>query len=100
MREHRTVISPDYQGLSLGTLIVNEIASMWLALGYRVVTGSAHPTLIAARQKSAHWKLKALGRTGVESGRGTKHAANRLIARFEFTGKKMDLAEAHKLYAK
>lgn len=107
MRGHRTVCLPDFQGLGLGNRLFTTIAKMWAGIGYRVFSGTGHPAEINKRIASGEWKLTGQGRTGMESNTtefkrrlNETRAANRLIARFEFTGTPMDKTEALQLVAR
>lgn len=98
MRGHRTVCLPDFQGIGLGNRLFSELASMWAGLGYRVFSATAHPAEINKRIGSGDWRISGQGRTGVDGGNSrVKRAANRLIGRFEYTGKAMDHIEAARL---
>lgn len=89
-REHRTVTLPDYQGIGIGNALANTIASMWKCLGYRAISTTTHPGMIAYRNRSQLWRMTrkpSLG--GVEKKVGyknLKHASTRLTAGFEYIG--------------
>jgi energy-coupling factor transporter ATP-binding protein EcfA2 len=94
-REHRTVCLPDYQGIGIGNRISATIASMWTALGFRALSTTTHPGMIASRQRSPEWKLTRAPSLG--AGTDTvKHATTRLTAGFAYVGPPMKrfLAEA------
>lgn len=56
-RSIRVVTLPDYQGVGLGNIMADYIASLYKATGlpYRAITG--HPSLIQSRCKSPKWKM-------------------------------------------
>ena len=88
-REHRTVTLPDYQGVGIGNALSDAIASLWRGLGYRAISTTTHPAMIAARRRSPHWRL--VRAPSLASGReqkltGLKHATTRLTAGFEYVG--------------
>lgn len=55
-REHRTVILPDFQGLGLGPRLSNTVGEIMLDRGYKYYSRTAHPRLIAYRDKSPLWR--------------------------------------------
>ncbi len=99
-REHRTVTLPDYQGVGLGNKLSATIASMWKALGFRAVSTTTHPAMIAARLRSPLWVMHrrpSLARS-VERQRRLRHASTRLTAGFTYCGPAMSLKEAKALH--
>src|SRR5262249_3313940 len=54
-REHRTVTLPDFQGIGIGNAFANTIAAMWKCFGYRAVSTTTHPAMIAYRHRSSLW---------------------------------------------
>ncbi len=88
-REHRTVTLPDFQGVGIGQALSGLIASLWRGLGYRAVSTTTHPGLIAARQRSPYWVMRRA--PSLAAGRESRlpsltHATTRLTAGFEYTG--------------
>jgi len=55
LREHRTVILPDFQGLGLGSLMADMVASLCAQMGYGFMSTSAHPTYGGYRDRSPFW---------------------------------------------
>ena len=99
-REHRTVCLPDYQGVGIGNVLSDTIASMWKALGYRATSTTTHPAMIAARQRSANWTMhRAPGFAAGQEG-GMKHATTRLTASFRYVGPAMNQLQARMLLGK
>jgi alpha-D-ribose 1-methylphosphonate 5-triphosphate synthase subunit PhnL len=85
-REHRTVTLPDFQGVGIGATVSGLVASLWRGLGYRAVSTTTHPALIASRQRSPHWVLlRAPSLAHGHEGK-VRHATTRLTAGFEYTG--------------
>ncbi len=94
-REHRTVVLPDWQGVGIGMRLSNRIAAMWKGLGQRAVSTTTHPGLIAARQRSADWRLTrapSLART--HAGERVSHATCRLSAGFVYIGPSLPYEQA------
>jgi ABC-type hemin transport system ATPase subunit len=55
LREHRTVVLPDSQGLGLGSLIADAMAHTCTELGYSFMSCTAHPTYGGYRNRSKLW---------------------------------------------
>ena len=92
-REHRTVCLPDYQGVGIGNALSAYVASLYAATGkpYRSVT--AHPSMIAHRNKSKLWALERLpsrvGPASKTTGRSSLvPSTNRNTASFLYIGSK------------
>ena len=103
MRDSRTVVLPDFQGLGIGNILVIESCKMFSALGYQCYSRTAHPAEIKRRLDSGMWKLTTQGRTG--KSRFKKHnrktcAYDRLTCGFKYVGPSARLEEAVKLYAR
>jgi GNAT superfamily N-acetyltransferase len=56
MREHRTVVLPDYQGFGLGSLMADAVAHLCSEMGYTFMSTTAHPTYGGYRDRSPFWK--------------------------------------------
>jgi hypothetical protein len=95
-REHRTVTLPDFQGVGIGNALSMLIASMWKALGYRAISATTHPAMMAARSASPCWRMH---RSPSFAGRGDsfRHALTRLTAGFVYVGPAMKLLQAKAL---
>jgi hypothetical protein len=100
-REHRTVCLPDYQGVGIGNLVSNTIASAWVALGYRAHSTTTHPSMIAARARSKDWMMLRAPSPQVKVHTGKKVqrvvaafnktlAVDRMTASFRYMGPPMD----------
>jgi len=85
-REHRTVTLPDFQGVGMGQALAAFVASLWRGLGYRALSTTTHPALIAARQRSPHWVLRRAPSLARNHEGQLRHATTRLTAGFEYTG--------------
>jgi GNAT superfamily N-acetyltransferase len=84
-REHRTVTLPDYQGAGIGNALSAFVAGLWKGLGYRALSTTTHPAMIAARQRSGLWQMTR--RPSFARGGDTlAHATTRLTAGFEYVG--------------
>jgi len=92
-REHRTVVSPPWQGLGVGTALSDWCASLLAGLGQAVWSTTGHPALLASRYRSANWSMtRPPGLVNPE--RGRHHATCRMTAGFRYTGPVLDAARA------
>ncbi len=100
-REHRTVCLPDYQGLGLGNIVSSHLAAMWRGQGYRVFSGTSHPSMINHRLRDKNWRMtRAPGRTSRgKHGVDRTRAWNRMMASFEWVGNRLTMSEAQALLA-
>lgn len=55
-RGSRTVVLPDYQGLGIGSMLSDHVASMVVKNGGRYFSKTIHPSMISYRLKSGKWK--------------------------------------------
>jgi len=97
-RTHRNVCLPDFQGVGIGSALVDAIASAWLGTGLRVFHRTAHPGDIAAHVRNADWKLTAHGFTAADTGKMKSLAKTRTVGRraasFEYFGRAMPQVDA------
>ena len=59
---------PDYQGIGIGVLILNEVSKLLSELKNRVIITTTNPALMFSLNKNKRWKLKRRGRVGAGSG--------------------------------
>ncbi|TMR90602.1 GNAT family N-acetyltransferase [Nonomuraea basaltis] len=57
--EHRLVVLPDFQGLSIGARMSEWVAQHLADQGYRYRSVSSHPALISYRDRSPRWQRQA-----------------------------------------
>lgn len=87
LRDHRTVVLPDFQGIGIGGAVVTHLAATYAGLGFRVFRNTGHPAEIASAMRSKDWRLiRAPSRGSPDAGGRVKHATMRLTASFEFRG--------------
>lgn len=67
MREHRTVVLPDFQGVGIGNRLSEFCASIWSGVGGRANSTTSHPAMIRYRSQSALWSRHRLGMASVLS---------------------------------
>lgn len=102
-RGHRTVVLPDYQGIGIGGIIADVIASAIVALGMRAIRTTSHPAVIAALSRSANWNRKRLNHASGERRpnmvkAGSRNSRGRVTGGFEYVGPAMDPAFARVLW--
>lgn len=67
-RVHRLVILPDYQGLSIGILFLNEVGKIYQKDGYRFTITTSSPSLVFGLKKNEKWRCKNFGRFKAHGG--------------------------------
>lgn len=85
----RVVVMPDYQGLSLGLMMINTAASALAACGKLVYLTAAHPALVRALNKSRDWGMVrkySLNSTGKTNKLSKSVAWDRMTAGFRYVG--------------
>lgn len=89
-KEHRTVVSPDYQGIGLGNRLSEHVGDLLITEGKRFISTTSHPSMIGYRNKSKKWVLTKSPRRNPASKTGIqkKTAAARLTAAFEYLGER------------
>lgn len=90
-REHRTVVLPDYQGISIGNRLSDFLSAIYKDSGFRVFSTTSHPAMIRRRTASKDWRtiIEASLRppeSSVSIRPTMKHATTRLTTSFEFIG--------------
>lgn len=87
-RISRLVTLPDYQGVGIGTALLEAVAEIHRSEGYRVNITAGHPAVIAHCRRSPRWRAVAVKKTG--SGRtdrfvpGYRGARGRAVVSFEY----------------
>lgn len=93
-KEHRTVILPDFQGVSLGSFLSNNVAEILKSEGKCFISTSSNPAFIQSRKNSEKWAITRIGRTSRGSNSGkiqNKHkkgstSSNRITVSFQYIG--------------
>ena len=65
---HRLVILPEFQGLSIGIKFLDEVSSIFIKEGNRILITTSNPALIGGLAKRTYWKLKRYGRVSKSGG--------------------------------
>ena len=82
---HRLVILPDYQGLSIGVKLLNEIGKIYKKDGWRFTIVTSSPSLMFSLKRQVEWVCKNIGRLPPKKKiEMTKtHSINRLTTSWE-----------------
>lgn len=126
MREHRTVVLPDYQGVGIGNRISEICASIFRGAGGRAFSTTSHPGMIHYRNASPKWRTHRFGmvaptgasgqlfkavdrkrtamelarqQTQITRGRRALDSTGRMTGGFEYIGPAMDAAQAEAMLA-
>jgi len=98
----RLVTLPDYQGLGLAMILADTLGAAHRAIGNRLHTYPAHPSLVRSFDRSQCWEMhKKPGKfsPAVSTTSAMQHMAmgSRPCAVFEYCGEKLDAAEGRAL---
>ncbi|NQT15538.1 MAG: GNAT family N-acetyltransferase [Planctomycetes bacterium] len=89
-RVSRIVTLPDYQGIGIGTCILEAVAQLHREEGHRINCTASHPAMIAHWRKSPRWKVIGVskrGSAGVKGlVRGYRDSAGRTVVSAEYVG--------------
>jgi ABC-type lipoprotein export system ATPase subunit len=91
----RLVTLPDWQGLGLALILVDQLGALYAAQGFELRTYPEHPALIRSFDRSSRWKLeKKPGRFSSRPGEtGNAPMGGRPCAVFSYCGEASDPAE-------
>jgi len=104
-RESRTVILPDFQGLSIGTKISDYVGSMVKAQGGKWYSRTTHPAMIHYRLKHKElWRVTGKGKTAEMGKNSTKSDSwkkdDRFCYSFEYIGPESSQEESNLFWSK
>ncbi|MCA9268652.1 MAG: hypothetical protein KDA41_09285 [Planctomycetales bacterium] len=89
-RIHRLVTLPDFQGVGVGSRLLDATAAVQRDAGRRVNITSSHPAVIAHCRRSDAWRAVQLRRTGggrqAKDGAAIRDSRGRATVSFEFIG--------------
>lgn len=89
-RISRIVTLPDYQGVGIGSAVIEAVAQLHRQEGHRVNLTASHPAVIGHCQRSARWRAVAVKKTGSASARrfipNYRGSAGRAVVSFEYVG--------------
>lgn len=95
-RAHRTVVLPDFQGVSIGNKFGEFVASLYVAAGCRYTSVTSHPAMIGYRARSPLWTMtRKVSNSPKESAVGSlmdgwRTSSERWTASFEYVGPACD----------
>jgi GNAT superfamily N-acetyltransferase len=83
------VVLPDYQGLGIGSILLNEIGKLIKSEGNRCGITTSAPSLVFSLKKDPQWACKRIGRTVPQGGLGDGKSGSyrRITISFEFNPK-------------
>jgi GNAT superfamily N-acetyltransferase len=89
-RVSRIVTLPDYQGIGIGTCVLETVADLHREEGHRVNCTASHPAMIAHWRKSPRWKPISVSKTGSAGAkgfvRGYRGSRGRAVVSAEYVG--------------
>ena len=86
-RISRIVTLPDYQGIGIGTALLEAIAEIHQKANLRLSLTASHPAIVGHCDRSKMWRTTNLTRTGsTKQKRGYKGSTNRCVVSFEYIG--------------
>jgi GNAT superfamily N-acetyltransferase len=89
-RISRLVTLPDYQGVGIGTAVMEAVAGLHRAEGHRVNVTAGHPALISHCRRSPCWRAVDVKKSGAACGdqsvRSYRGSAGRAVVSFEYLG--------------
>jgi GNAT superfamily N-acetyltransferase len=94
-RISRVVTLPDYQGVGIGTALMEAVAELHRRQGHRVNCTASHPAVIAHWRKSPRWKAINVKKTGSPSARHLLSAYRSSLGRAVVSAEYVGSAEAN-----
>lgn len=83
---HRLITLPDYQGIGIGNIILNEVGKIYKNEGFRYTITTSSPNLVYSLKNSKKWiciRTGRTGRTGMKSLDNSISGINRITTSFE-----------------
>ncbi|MCL2005489.1 MAG: GNAT family N-acetyltransferase [Planctomycetaceae bacterium] len=77
-RVSRIVTLPDYQGVGIGSALLDTLGGMYAKQGFRFSITASHPSVLSHCKRSEHWRASQIRKTGSENSRG------RAVVSFEY----------------
>jgi GNAT superfamily N-acetyltransferase len=89
-RISRIVTLPDYQGVGIGTSVMEGVAELHREQGHRVNCTASHPAMIAHWRRSPRWRTIGVKKTGSAGAkrfvRGYRGSGGRAVVSAEYVG--------------
>ncbi|TWT30344.1 Acetyltransferase (GNAT) family protein [Posidoniimonas corsicana] len=87
----RIVTLPDYQGIGIGSRVVEAVAQLHREEGFRISVTTSHPALIGHCQRSTRWRTSGVKRNRQRTPKTHLHpnyrdCSGRMVVSFEYTG--------------
>jgi len=86
----RIVTLPDYQGVGIGTAVLEAVAQLHRRDGDRINVTASHPAMVAHCRRAPQWRAVSVKRTGSASARRFKPSyrgsGGRAVVSFEYVG--------------
>lgn len=95
-RIHRIVTMPDYQGIGVGTAVMNRVGAAQRHLGRRLYITSSHPGIVHGLNRSDVWRMTGKPKRSqknagaLAAGLNRTASTGRVTASFEYVGPKSD----------
>lgn len=91
-RFSRVVTLPDYQGIGIGSRVMEAVADIHRDEGLRINLTSSHPALIQHCRRSPLWRARSVKKHGRGAGATRLHknyrdASGRIVVSFEYLGR-------------
>jgi len=87
-RISRIVTLPDYQGVGIGSAVMEAVADLHRAEGHRVNITTSHPAMIGHLRRSPRWRAVGVRKTGSHGTRrfisNYRSSAGRAVVSFEY----------------
>ncbi len=85
-RISRIVTLPDYQGIGVGSRVMEAVGDLYLRDGNRVSITAGHPGVLAHCRRSPRWKTTHVMKTGSRGWGRYRGSQGRAVVSFEFLG--------------
>lgn len=83
-RVHRFVILPEYQGIGVGSLLLNFVADLWKKKNKRILLTTSSITVNFMLKNNKHWVLKRHSRINNPSLMFAVNSLNRITSSWEY----------------
>ena len=77
-RVSRIVMLPDYQGIGIGSALLDSLADLYVQQGFRFSITASHPSVLSHCKRSERWKASHVKTMG------SKHSRGRAVVSFEW----------------
>jgi ABC-type lipoprotein export system ATPase subunit len=90
IKEHRSVLLPDYQGCGFGNFMSDFVASYFVDNNYRYRSVTSNPSMIFSRKRNKNWvldrkgRLSKISRTSSIKEIGKSSSENRITTSWEY----------------